>query len=191
MQYRLECGCGRPVAVTTADAGTTIACACGEEIRVPSLSELRANAGLGAYESGAIDTIRRLMSEGTLPWGDTCAQSGLPTRDILHFHVQCERTHAAQERSRLEVLVVVLLGFWALLLTMGAEEGDARGRDTAVSVPLRLRREYHRGLARWGTQRRLRRLLRTVPIYARLLDEYPRATIRVERTSIEDDWLLE
>ncbi len=87
--------------------------------------------------------------------------------------------------------MVLLLGCWALMLTMGGKQGDARGRDTAVSIPLRVCREYHRGLARWGTRRRLRRLLKTVPIYARLLDEYPRATIRVEASLIEDDWLMD
>src|SRR5271155_3117361 len=104
MEYQLECGCGRQVAVKATDAGTTIPCECGESVQVPSLSKLRSSAGLGSYESGAIDTIRRMLAEGALPWGEACAQSGHPTWDVMHFHGQCERIYAAQDRSKLEVL---------------------------------------------------------------------------------------
>ena len=67
MSYQVECRCGNPVAVTADQAGTTVRCQCGESVPVPSLSKLRAAVGLGSYESGAIDTIRRMMDEGTLP----------------------------------------------------------------------------------------------------------------------------
>jgi hypothetical protein len=39
--YLLNCECGRQLTVTSGAAGTTVACACGRGIAVPSLSHLR------------------------------------------------------------------------------------------------------------------------------------------------------
>jgi hypothetical protein len=41
MQYHLACECGREVAVSEGAAGTTVSCACGRSVQVPSLSKLR------------------------------------------------------------------------------------------------------------------------------------------------------
>ena len=49
-------------------------------------------------------------------------------------------------------------------------------------VPLRVSPEYHRRLARRGNLRKLRRLLKAVPIYRKLLDQYPGVTIKVRET---------
>jgi hypothetical protein len=187
MEYHVSCGCGKRIAVEAEQAGTTIRCDCGQDVPVPSLSKLRTTAGLGAYESGVIDTIRRMLDEGTLPWGETCAESGRPTQDVIQLVVQCERLQTAKDGLRSWQLAVFLFGLWALLVMAGRgqQHEEARGRDTFVTIPLRLQRESHRRLARWGTQRTFRRLLKTVPVYARLLEEYPRAAIRVDATPIE------
>ena len=151
---------------------------CGEGVPVPSLSKLRATAGIGSYESGAIDTIRRMLDEGALPWGETCAVSGRPTRDVIQVEVQCERLHVPKDPARFALLLAHVAS--ALVGRDLARDprkwSDPRPGYRRV-VPLRVGREFHRGLSRWWTKRKLRRLLRTVPVYARLLDEYPRATI--------------
>jgi hypothetical protein len=185
MEYHVLCQCGKQVPVSADDAGTTIHCQCGQSVPVPSLSKLRTTAGVGAYESGAIDTIRRMLDEGTLPWGETCAESGRPTADIIRLVVQCERLHAARDGSAARFLILFFLGPFYILLAMRAQEREAHGRETMVRVPLRLSREYHRGLARWWAHRRRRRLLTTVPVYAALLKEYPKATIRVDAASTD------
>jgi hypothetical protein len=185
MEYHVSCQCGKRIPVKTEEAGTTIRCDCGRSVQVPSLSKLRTTSGLDAYESGAIDTIKRMLAEGALPWGETCAESGRPTKDLIQLVVQCERLHVPQDRYKLALLAVLIFGWVAALLAFGGKDREARGRDTSIRIPLRLDREYQDRLARWASQRRLRRLLRTVPVYARLLDEYPRATIRVDATWTE------
>jgi hypothetical protein len=185
MEYHVPCRCGKRISVKTEEAGTTIRCECGQGVQVPSLSKLRTMSGVGAYESGAIDTIQRMLDEGALPWGETCAESGRPTKDLIHLVVQCERLHVPQDRYKLALLAVLIFGWVAALLAFGGKEREARGRDTSIRIPLRLGRDYHDKLARWGSQRKLRRLLRTVPVYGRLLDEYPRATIRVDSSWID------
>jgi hypothetical protein len=185
MEYHVSCQCGKRIPVKAEDAGTTIGCECGQSVRVPSLSKLRTMSGVGAYESGAIDTIQRMLAEGALPWGETCAESGRPTRDLIHLVIQCERLHLPQDQHKLALLGVLIFGWVAALVAFAGKDREAHGRDTSICIPLRLDREYHGKLARWGSQRKLRRLLRTVPVYGRLLEEYPRATIRVESSWID------
>ena len=174
MEYHISCRCGKQLTVNTEQAGTTIRCDCGETVQVPSLSLLRQTAGQGAYESGAIDTIHRMLRDGALPWGEACAVSGRPTQDLIQLVVQCERLYFVGDQFRSRLLVLALLGPWALLASVaGKRPNETHGRDTVVKVPLRVHRDFHGGLNRRVSQRKLRRLLRTVPVYARLLEEYP------------------
>jgi hypothetical protein len=133
---------------------------------------------LGAYESGVIDTIRRMIADGSLPWGETCMVSGSPTDEVLDVVVHCERVHAARESSKLMVLFALLSPILALL-ALREERREPLGRETSVSVPLRVSSPFHRKLARRGSRGELRRLLRSVPVYAELLDRYPDATVEI------------
>jgi hypothetical protein len=183
MSYHVECRCGQQLAVTADEAGTTVHCRCGEGVPVPSLSKLRATAGIGSYETGAIDTIRRMLEQGALPWGDACAVTGRPTRDVLQVEVQCERLHVPKDPARFALLLAVCGGpLWAMM-AFGSRQRPTHGRDTVVVVPLRVCCEYHVGLSPWWMRRKLRRLLRSVPVYDRLLDEYRGATISVAGSS--------
>ena len=67
------------------------------------------------------------------------------------------------------------------------EKKKERTRETIVEVPLRVCGEFHGGLSRRWMKRKLRRLLRTVPVYARLLDEYPAARITVAGSRVKLD----
>lgn len=183
MAYKLECECGRTREVSVAQAGTDLVCdGCGAVVRVPSLSRLREREGRGAYESGVIDTIARMVAAGELTGEGPCAVSGRTTSDVLTIHVQAERPVPGREASDSWValtLIMPLAGLLALLRRDGYAQRADHGRDTALEVPLRVRREYHDRLRRRAGRRRLRALLRTVPVYARLLDEYPTARLSV------------
>jgi hypothetical protein len=182
MDYSLTCSCGRQLKVEAAAAGTEFFCECGAPVRVPSLSQLRMMAGRAAYESGTVDTIRRMLAEGALPWGELCAVSGKPTRDAMDLSVHCERVQAASDPTRTAVLLAILFGPLSLLLMLLGQRSprDARGRETSVWTPLRVAPEHQQTVAR-ASQKTLRRLLRTVPVYAALLDQYPRARIQIGR----------
>ena len=75
-------------------------------------------------------------------------------------------------------VLTLFMPLW-LGLFMGAKRQmtESTGRETSIEVPLRVSREFHRMVGR-KRQRKLRALLKTVPVYARLLEEYPGATIR-------------
>jgi hypothetical protein len=73
MAYFVNCPCGERLAVKATIAGSTIQCACGRDVPVPRLSELRQAAGQGAFEAGIVDTIRRMIADGELPpWNAVC-----------------------------------------------------------------------------------------------------------------------
>jgi hypothetical protein len=183
MEYHVICPCGKQLPVQTDDAGTTIRCQCGQSVAVPSLSKLRTMAGFGAYESSAVETIQRMLDEGTLPGGQTCAKSGRPTQDVLPFEVQLEPDDGWRDRMGFWLAVAYLAGpLLTILFVIMGKQIAARHPENVVTIPLRIDRKFHRGLAWWGTQWKLRRLLSTTPVYARLLEEYPRAIIRVART---------
>jgi hypothetical protein len=188
MDTMLPCQCGRQVKVNSASAGMEIPCECGARMRVPRLSEFRQMAGLGAYESGTIDNIRRMIAERALPWGESCAFSDQLTRDTLDLSVHCERVHGENDGMRLRIVVGLLFGpLWMMTARQGTRE--AVGRETAVWTPLRVAQEHQKKVTR-ASQKTLRRLLRTVPIYAKLLDQYPHSTIRVGKIETAGDRMM-
>jgi hypothetical protein len=151
-------------------------------VPVPPLSKLRTISGIGAYESTAIQTIGRMLEEGALPWGETCAQSGQPTQDLIQLQVRLDPDDGWRDRIWSWVAVIYLCGLWPILIGILFKPFSDPEPETLI-LPLRVNRKFHRGLAWWGTQRKRRRLMATVPVYARLLEEYPRCIIRVIRPS--------
>jgi len=175
MSYYVTCACGREISVSAASAGGEVFCQCGAAVVVPRLSDLRRSSGKGAYETSTVDVIAAMLSAQQLPWGSTCAHSEFPTEDVFDISVQCESCYD-QDRSGgwVSVLAAVLLGLSVPLTRR--HESETHGRELVVYTPIRLRKEFHVRFCKAG-QRRLRRLLRTVPVYGRLLDEYPHARV--------------
>ncbi len=58
---------------------------------------------------------------------------------------------------------------------------EERGRETYVDVPLRVSADHVSQLKK-GSQASLKRLLRQVPIYDTLLEEYPEAVVVVTKS---------
>ena len=183
MEYSVECECGKRLAVPSTAAGSTVQCTCRRSVAVPPLSQLRQSVGHGAFEAGIIDTIRRLIAEGQLPPGKNCLTSGIFTDDTADVIVHCERIWKRRPRKTtwaLALLAIPLLPIWALWMLWDhyARDGENQdaGRDTRICIPLRICGECSGRLSA-SSQWRLRRLLRTVPVYASLLKEYPGARI--------------
>jgi hypothetical protein len=178
MEYSVTCSCRNVIPVTATQAGTEIACPCGRAVKVPRLSQLRLATGRDAYKSTAIEAIERFIASGELPYGDTCALCGMPTHDAAELYVECERTW--QKTS--EAVPWWLLWFpgalkvWLISKFLPLPT-ETLGRDTGVRIPLRVCQPDHGRLSRIRDQRKLRGLLHTVPIYQRLLEEYPRAHV--------------
>jgi hypothetical protein len=168
------------VAVTAAQAGMTARCDCGAEVPVPSLSRLRQLGGQDAYESGPLDTIRRMIQSGELPAGPTCALSRKPTDDVLELEIKLPQFHKNRDAGNSLVILALVAGIWGVLYhaLFGRSAYLEDERSIAIQVPLRVA-AARQSRVRAMSQRRLWRLLRTVPVYARLLDENPEARISV------------
>jgi hypothetical protein len=189
----IDCSCGSKVPATRAQAGSTITCACGGEVRVPSLSQLRERSGSAPYESSVADTIQGMVERGELPAGDVCALSGVPSQDVLHIWIVVPKAFEQREGW----LGVLLWSLWAPLFS-GAVASALAGlfprlfsktvpidkpihehhSARTVFAPLRVASRHHSSVGRMS-QRRLISLLRTVPVYARLLEENPIVQVSV------------
>jgi len=185
MEYSVTCACGKQIAVAAAEAGTEISCSCGLSVPVPRLSQLRRSTGQPAYKATVIEAIDRLIREGELPFGDTCALCGTPTTGVVEVCVVCERPWYRPPSALpfwVAILFMMLCFLPALLLWLLVQmlplQSRILGRDTVVRIPLRVCGNQKCSLRRARDQRKLREVLSTVPIYEQLLEEYPRAYIQ-------------
>jgi hypothetical protein len=116
-----------------------------------------------------------MVKRGELPAGNVCALSGVATDDVMDLYVEAERVYRRDDR-RGSVLLGLLVSpiFFSGLLQKPRPDV---GRETIVPTPLRVAERYHQKV-RGAGQRALKRWLRSVPIYAKLLEEYPLARVR-------------
>jgi hypothetical protein len=178
MEFSVECSCGRRLIVGSAEAGTTVACECGAPVAVPSLGKLRELAGRGAYEAGTVDTIIAMIKRGALPAGSACAVSGAATNDVIDLYVEAERIYVGSDRSAYAWLGLLISPI--LFAGLFQKPRPDVGRETIVPAPLRVAARHHLRVRR-ASQRALKRWLRSVPVYAQLLEEYPRARVHGKR----------
>ncbi len=72
MMYQVACSCGKLLSVQSGSAGSVISCSCGNNVKVPSLRELRAQALINAEtslkrpapEAAATDKVNRDLDPG-------------------------------------------------------------------------------------------------------------------------------
>jgi hypothetical protein len=64
--------------------------------------------------------------------------------------------------------------------TASASQQEIPGaRIETIDIPLRIARDAHAEIAQIRSQQQLRTLLRSTPVYARLLAEFPQSTIQL------------
>jgi hypothetical protein len=152
---------------------------------VPRLSELRISKGLDASETNVRDTIARMIREGSLPWGQCCAATAMPTTDLMLFDVECERSYVKGSASRKWGTVLLVMGFFfcfpvaIFMWLIGWDLFNTHehvGRDVVIAIPLRVSRDSQAAVKHWP-QTRLKALLSSVPVYQQLLQDYPDAKI--------------
>lgn len=127
-----------------------------------------------------------MLRDGELPAGDLCVLSDIPTREVYNLYVQCESKWVKGRSAWPYVLIVISFVLftpviWLVTCLAGRDLFDNEerevGRDRSVVTPLRVHPDYHDQMRRIRSQAKLRALLRTVPVYAKLLDEFPKAKI--------------
>lgn len=174
-EYTVRCECGRGVTVSGAAAGGEVACGCGRRVAVPSLSQLRADAGESALSPELV--IQAELTAGTLPAEADCVGCGAPDVDVVRVAVVCERVTEKSERaSGLSAILLDLLTNLPLAaLAFGGRTDEPRGRrevgrDVQFRLPFRACPICARTVP-------ARDLLARTPLYARLLAKYPGAVV--------------
>jgi hypothetical protein len=72
MRFRVYCECGGHIVVSEAAAGAKLPCACGRTVSVPSLHELRVEAGLPPYNVSPELVIEAMLLSGEMPFDNRC-----------------------------------------------------------------------------------------------------------------------
>lgn len=150
-------GCGRKHDVTAPQAGTTLVCACGFEIQIPPLSELRRQAGMRAYEKSVVQEIAEGIQDGKLPSNDDCLGCHRPKTRKRWLEAVCERGGARTRTTGGDVggFVAGLIGGIPFVIPLGDGSSgelieDSPGRDVTVFLPAPIcdecRRHLHRGV---------------------------------------------
>lgn len=185
MSYSVACECGINYPVSLTDAGLPIDCTCGRSFYVPSLAKLRASAGESPVPLNTIETIQAMVHQGSLPTGETCPYSGEPANETVVFRVQCEAPWlGVRGPTFLQRFLLSLIfgGFWRLFLALNSEDTTECGRDTSVDVPLLISGNYRGKVIQLRNQSKLKAMLSKTPIYAKLLKEFPEATVQTLST---------
>ena len=183
--YSVFCECGVTHPVSATQAGSTMTCGCGRSVDVPTLSSLRKSAGESAIPSDTIETIQAMIRGGELPSGDICPYSGRPANDTIFFHVQCERVWVRGGESLESGNFAYMFLGWigALIALQKLRPREELGRDISLEVPLCISSDVRPTIMGMRRQRGLKALLCQTHIYAQLLQEFPRATVTVIKTS--------
>jgi hypothetical protein len=178
MDFTIDCSCGANLRVTTGDAGGTKRCHCGNINPVPSLGELRRRAGQQRYDVSIADKISYLVADGELPAETACIQCGIDTSNVLQCKVECERPYVKGRGFWSTVLLGLFAPFWILgALSRDYQNSEVHGRELIVNTPLALCPEC--AATSQAEKEDLHDLLRRVPLYDQLLQEYPNANVRI------------
>jgi hypothetical protein len=178
VDYHVTCGCGKSLAVSAGSAGSRLPCPCGRTIEVPSLRELRRQHGEAVIVNPVLE-IEHLAAADGLPATGPCIRCGRDDAATAIVTAECERSWV-RKPGRLELILSFLLRSPVLLLAHLWERqtapADVLGRDVVLRLPLRLCLAC---LSEVRTQADFAKVLREVPVYARLLDRYPEAILSI------------
>jgi hypothetical protein len=145
MDFQVSCECGNKVTVSEGAAGSFVACACGREIRVPSLGELRKQAGMTATKSVPPLVIEHMLSAGELPVSTQCGGCRVETSDTILVTVECEKSWETGPKGIAGFLAFVFSGGWTLLFN---ERSITVGTNLILHIPVRMCSRCQRGLRR-------------------------------------------
>jgi hypothetical protein len=180
MNFRIPCSCGQFVTVTEGAADGTAHCPCGRVLSVPSLKELRLQAGLPPYNISPEKMIEHLLLARELPGSRNCARCGVPTENLVQVTTECERTWKRRTGgfSWLPLIFSILLLPFRDWLWGSVEEEDEEecGQDKIYVLPLPVCRLCAPNVR--GTTV-LKECMKTIPVYDQLLEKFPEAKVRV------------
>jgi hypothetical protein len=166
VEYTVSCECGQSHRVSGGAAGTRFVCGCGREVLVPSLNVLRRQAGEAVLAPELL--IEAALRNGELPTSSFCLGCGEVTTQTAFVWAECER--AQIKKSSWTINPIALLFGWFVFSRSG--EVRVLGRDRTYCLPVRLCEG-----CRHLEGKELREALAHEPLYRRLLEKYPQATL--------------
>jgi hypothetical protein len=173
----VNCTCGKSIEVMESQAGTILTCACGKDVSVPRLSELRRQSSETTCDASPELVVRYEYGSGKeAVGGDACACcSGVPVNRVLCF-IECEKPRSKGEHSWLFWICISLLSLpWAFLyyvvrLGQRSEMTEGKSFEFYLSLCSSCREAPLEGDL-------LRKIVRQEPAFARLLAKYPAAKV--------------
>jgi hypothetical protein len=124
--------------------------------------------------------VEHLLLAGKLPEETACVLCGVETPEVVHYWVACERAVPFRRRwVELNPASALTLWFGHLAVTRVTQSGE-HGRDARFDLPLRVCpgcKERVRGADV------IKEALSRVPLYRRLLEEYPEASVSTGATA--------
>lgn len=174
--YSISCVCGKTHEVTSGQAGTEITCACGKTVAVPSLANLRRQAGEPTASAEML--IEAKLQSGQLPEESHCLCCDTETEDVLNAEIICEKIteHTGGKNAGIIAAFFGLFAYaLAAIVDSSSKSVTAQGRDVRFRVPLRICKECSSSL----TGSDLRETLKKESLYQRLLEKYPEASVSV------------
>ena len=171
--YQILCGCGQTHQVSGGDAGSRLPCKCGGRVEVPDLRTLRVSAGEPTASPELV--IEALLQDGFVPGDGECVCCEMPTENICHVRVECERSESDSEGWKIIYVLRLLhpLAFLASMFHDRRTEREVEGRNVNYRLPVPMCRECARSLSRSGVPNALRK----IDVYGQLLDKYPHASV--------------
>jgi hypothetical protein len=116
--------------------------------------------------------IETLFSVGRMPFENICVRCGLETSEQIQIIIECERVQTTGGFSWATLILSALFLRVAIFHWKGRTQ---YGRDKIYWLPLPVCRECRDQLEDPAA---LRRALRKVAVYRRLLEKFPRAIVR-------------
>jgi len=177
MQLQVPCECGQYVPVTEGEAGGRTTCRCGRTVVILSLRELRRLAGVPGAGLSPELAIKRLLQAEKLPEEEECVLCGEPTPACALCLVEYEPAVVIDDHPPVLALIglVRLVGLLRGFLARSTlRETSEWGEDSSLNIPMRICDPCRPTLT---DAKSVKRALRSVPLYRRLLDKYPRAIV--------------
>ncbi len=177
MDFRVYCRCGLYQIVTEAAAEGSIDCPCGLVVAVPTLREMRVQAGLPPFQISPEKVIEHLLLAGQLPGSKSCVQCATQTDNCIQVCVECERAWKdGQGVSWSTVIVAVLFGWLFAYWAHAHERATAReyGDDKIYVLPLPVCSGCQPTLR---GRKKLKQALSSISEHSQLLEKYPDAQL--------------
>jgi hypothetical protein len=144
---------------------------------VPSLKEMRLQAGLPAYNISPEAVIEHLLPIGRLPGSKICVVCGTETDHSIQILTECERSWTERSGGFSWITLIFTTIFFPVRVWLWESVDEQEyGRDKVYSLPLPVCKECESAVR---GRKAIKKFLDKIPEYSRLLEKFPDARVAV------------